>query len=296
MLYRSRVDHLSQVLDLIEVRSVVSGAVELRDRVERRTVDGGVALVAVVTGRALLRAGVVDGAIPLEAGDVAVLHGTSWLAVEGTGGPDDAASDDVVIEGRVELSPNGQGLLLGALPPVVHIDSSCPVGPRVRGLVERLFREMSADRAGADFAIRQYGQLLLLEILRSLVGSGELRVGWLKALADERLRPALALMHEQPATTWSVAELARAAAMSRTAFAQRFKAVAGEPPLAYLTGWRMLLARHELLGTDVGIGPLGLRLGYSSESAFSNAFKRRTGEAPSHYRARARAGTSSPNG
>ena len=110
----------------------------------------------------------------------------------------------------------------------------------------------------------------------------------LNVMADERLRPALTLMHEQPARTWSLDELARATTMSRTAFAERFRQVAGEPPLSYLTGWRMLLAQHELRSGDVRIGPLGLRLGYSSESSFSNAFKRRVGESPSSYRARTR--------
>jgi AraC-like DNA-binding protein len=279
LLYRPTMDRLSQVLDLIEVHGVVSGSSDVGEGRQRREVVDDLVLVAVVDGGALLRADGVEGAVRLEAGDVAVLNGRSWLALEGGRG-------DVVIDGRVELGANGRELLLEALPPVVHVDASSPVGPRVRGLVDRLSREMSAGRVGSDFAIRQYGQLLVLEILRALMEGGELRVGWLNVMADERLRPAVALIHDQPATRWSLADLARASAMSRTAFAERFREVAGEPPLSYLTGWRMLLARRELRVSDVGVRPLGLRLGYSSESSFSNAFKRRVGESPSSYRAR----------
>lgn len=279
LLYRADMDRLSQVLDLIEVRSVVSGPSDVGVHRGRRDVVDDLVFMAVVDGHALLRVDGIDGSTRLEAGDVAVLNRRSWLALEG-------GHSDIVIDGRVELGENGRELLLEALPPVVHIDASSPVGPRVRGLVDRLSREMSAGRIGADFAIRQYGQLLVLEILRSLMEGGELRVGWLNVMADERLRPALSLIHDRPATRWSLDELARAAAMSRTAFAQRFREVAGEPPSSYLTGWRMLLARQALRSSDVAVRPLGLRLGYSSESSFSNAFKRRVGESPSAYRAR----------
>jgi len=280
--YRPDMDRLSQVLDLIEVRSVVSGPSDVGVGGARRDIVDDLVFIAVVDGRVLLRVDGIDASIRLDAGDVAVLNGRSWLAVDGDHG-------DIVIDGRVELGMNGRELLLEALPPVVHIDASSPVGPRARGLVDRLFREMSAERIGADFAIRQYGQLLVLEILRALMEGGELRVGWLKVMADERLRPALSLIHDRPATRWSLDELARAAAMSRTAFAQRFREVAGEPPSSYLTGWRMLLARQALRSSDVPVRTLGLRLGYSSESSFSNAFKRRVGESPSAYRVRTRA-------
>ncbi|MGC4835747.1 helix-turn-helix transcriptional regulator [Micromonospora vinacea] len=83
-------------------------------------------------------------------------------------------------------------------------------------------------------------------------------------------------------------ELARAAAMSRTSFAVRFRSVAGVPPLTYLNSWRMLLAQRALRDRDVRIGALAVQLGYTSESAFSTAFKREVGEAPMRYRYRVR--------
>jgi AraC-like DNA-binding protein len=141
---------------------------------------------------------------------------------------------------------------------------------------------------GATFAIRHYGQLLVLDVVRGFMSDPNMPPGWLKVLADERLRPALALIHEQPAQGWSLEDLARAAAMSRSSFAQRFRAVAGMPPLAYLINWRMARAQHELRSGDARVGALASTLGYASESAFSSAFKREVGESPLAYRTRFR--------
>src|ERR687892_673570 len=91
---------------------------------------------------------------------------------------------------------------------------------------------------------------------------------------------------------WRLEELARAAAMSRTSFAERFRTVAGVPPLTYLNRWRMLLAQRALRGGDVRVGSLAFELGYASESAFSTAFKREVGESP--LRSRCRVGADQP--
>lgn len=137
---------------------------------------------------------------------------------------------------------------------------------------------------GSAFAIRQYAQLLLLELLRAYVDQAELSPGWLRLLTDEPLRPALHLMHSEPGKRWGLQELAHAAAMSRTTFAERFRTVAGVPPLTYLSRWRMLLAQRALRADDLRIGSLAFELGYASESAFSTAFKREVGESPRRYR------------
>ena len=127
-------------------------------------------------------------------------------------------------------------------------------------------------------------------MLRSYLGQASLPPGWLRVLTDERLRPAVSLMHAEPGRPWRLDELARAAAMSRTSFAERFRDVAGVPPLTYLNGWRMLLAQRALRDGDVRVGSLAASLGYASESAFSTAFKRTLGESPLRYRDRVRAG------
>jgi AraC-like DNA-binding protein len=295
-------DRLSDVLDLIEVRSVVSGASAVRGRWQTGSdIDDDLKFIAIVQGRAWLDTDGLSARVELNAGDVVVLNGRSWLTLEGGTGdekprrveppsagssidPDDAnARDtDVLVGGRVET---GRQLLLQALPPVVHVDMSNAVGPQLRGHVQRLFEEIVAQRVGSDFAIRQYGQLLLLDVVRGFMHDAEMPAGWLKVLGDERLRPALALIHEQPAKAWSLEDLARAAAMSRSTFAERFREAAGTPPLLYLITWRMLLAQKALRSPDTRVGALAFELGYSSESSFSNAFKRHHGVSPSAYRA-----------
>jgi AraC-like DNA-binding protein len=310
LLYSSDVatDRLSEMLDLIEVRSVVSGASAVSGRWQTTSaIDDDLKFIAVVRGQARLRTDGVPGPIELNSGDVVILNGRSWLALEGGDGDgepvrveppaagsvlraEDARADglDVLIGGRVDLNPTGRELLLVTLPPVVHVGQDSAVGAPLRGHVQRLFEEIVSDRVGSDFAMRQYGQLLLLDVVRGYLHNPDMPAGWLKVLADERLRPALALIHEHPAKGWSLEDLAGASAMSRTTFAKRFREAAGTPPQSYLINWRMLLAQRQLRSSDTPIRALALDLGYSSESAFSTAFKRRVGESPLSYRSRSR--------
>jgi AraC-like DNA-binding protein len=308
------VDQLSEVLELVEVRSVISGGIAVRGPwVSRALIDDPLKFFAMARGRARLTTDGMDGPVELEPGDVAILNGRSWLRLEGGTGdgprrevrpePDvssarfasaDPGIDDVVVGGRVDLNPAGRALLLQALPPMGHVRASAAAAASLRGSLDRLFDEVTGNRIGSAFAIRQHGQILLLEVLRAYVGQAELPPGWLRLLADERLRPALSLMHAEPGKPWPLEELARAAAMSRTSFAERFRTMAGVPPLTYLNRWRMLLAQRALRDRDVGVGSLAAELGYGSQSAFSTAFKREVGESPLHYRYRARRSPPAP--
>jgi len=302
-------DQLSEVFDLVEVGGQVTGGFAVRGPWMSRTpIEHPLKYIAMVHGRALLTTDAGGEPIALDPGDVAILNNRSWLELSGGTGegprreiiPEtgfssahfigaDRRTDDVVIGGHVDLNPVGQALLLQALPPVGHVHASTAAASGLRGSLDRLFDEVTGDRVGSAFAIRQYGQLLLLEVLRAYVDQVELPTGWLRVLTDERLRPALGLMHAEPGRSWGLAELARAAAMSRTSFAERFRATAGMPPLTYLSRWRILLAQRALRDSDVRVGALAGELGYSSESAFSTAFKREVGESPLRYRFRARA-------
>ncbi|CAM4051935.1 AraC family transcriptional regulator [Kibdelosporangium persicum] len=299
-------DHLSEAFDLVEVRGVLSGGFAVRGPwVSRTAMDTPLKFMAMVCGRARLSTDGIDGPIELEPGDVVILNNRSWLELRGGTGdgpireitPTDPAdrfigancgTDDVLFGGRVDLNPAGQALLLQALPPVGHVRGSAATAANLRGTLHRLLDEVTSDRIGSAFAIRQYGQLLLLEVLRAYVGQAELPPGWLRVLTDERLRPVVTAMHTEPGKPWGLEELARAAAMSRTSFAERFRAVAGMPPLAYLNRWRMLLAQRALRDGDVRVGSLAAELGYASESAFSTAFKREVGVSPLRYRHRVR--------
>jgi AraC-like DNA-binding protein len=304
-------DHLSEVFDVVEVRSAVSGGFAVRGPwVARAALQDPLKLIAMVRGRGRLIADGIDEPIELGPGDVAILNDRSWLHHEGGAGdgpcqeilPEqnftrlagaDPGTDDVVIGASVDINPAGRALLLQALPPVGHVRASAAAATGLRGSLDRLFDEVTGNRMGAAFAIRQYGQLLLLEVLRAYVHQAELPAGWLRLLTDERLRPALTLLHADPAKQWGLEELARAASMSRTSFAERFRTVAGIPPLTYLNRWRMLLAQRALRDGDVRVGSLAGELGYASESAFSTAFKREVGESPLRYRYRVR-GSATP--
>ncbi|MGH3267332.1 MAG: AraC family transcriptional regulator [Trebonia sp.] len=301
-------DQLSDVFDLVDVRGVLTGGLAATGSwVARAVVQDPLKLFAIVSGRARLTADGIDAPIGLESGDVAIVNNRSWLQLEGgtAEGPPreilpeendpyatltgaDRASDDIVIGVRVDLNPTGRALLLQALPSVAHVRASDPGATTLRGSLDRLFDEVAGNRIGAAFAVGQYGQLLLLEVMRAYIDQAELPAGWLRVLTDGRLRPALSLMHTEPGKSWALDELARAAAMSRTSFAERFRTVAGVPPLTYLNRWRMLLAQRSLRDRDVHVGSLASELGYSSESAFSNAFKREVGVSPLRYRHRVR--------
>ena len=155
----------------------------------------------------------------------------------------------------------------------------------MRWLLDRLAREWQADRPGGTAATAQLAQLIFIEALRAhLAAAGSAAHGWLSGLGDARIAPALELIHADPSRSWTLGDLARAVGMSRTSFAMRFKSVVGIPPLAYLTQWRMHLAERDLGQTDEPISGVAYRLGYTSESAFSNAFKRIKGVAPRAYR------------
>jgi transcriptional regulator GlxA family with amidase domain len=108
--------------------------------------------------------------------------------------------------------------------------------------------------------------------------------GWLSALADRQIGAALTAIHDQSEHRWTVAELAHLAAMSRSAFAARFRELVGSPPLEYLTNWRMRRAAHTLRTTDHPVARIGAAAGYPVETTFNSTFKRIIGQAPGRYR------------
>lgn len=191
------------------------------------------------------------------------------------------------IGGHVRLDPASGSLLAGVLPPWIHVRASVPQAATFRWLLDRLVEERTSDLPGAELAADQLAQLLFVQVLRvHLAESGDTPVGWLRALNDPRIVPAMRLMHGDPARAWHLEELAEACALSRTTFAERFRASAGVAPLTYLTDWRMRLAERALReGPKTPVAVIARSVGYASESAFSNAFKRVTGTSPRAYRA-----------
>lgn len=232
---------------------------------------------------------VSDGALPYilcSAPDVTPLPGGRLPVDPRTGLRTIGSGEDIMcVAGHVDLSRDGGSLLRDALPPLVHVRGGAPEATALRRLTEQLLDEMTGRRPGAALAMDHIAQLLFLQVMRiSLADAANLPAGWLRGLADERIAPSLRLMHGDPARPWQLEDLARAASLSRTAFAVRFRETVGVPPLTYLLTWRMNLAARALRHDATPVAVLAREVGYGSESAFSNAFKRAMGTSPRNYR------------
>jgi AraC-like DNA-binding protein len=179
--------------------------------------------------------------------------------------------------------------VLRALPPLFVVRP--PQGPAANWMtasIEFALRATRTPKGGASWTDRRLPELLFTEVLRLYLESDDAQVsGWLAALRDPLVGQALALMHGDPAHDWTVAELASAVATSRTVLVDRFNELLGQPPIRYLTGWRMDLASGLLRTTNLGVAEIAERVGYDSEAAFSRAFKRAFGKAPAHWRTEA---------
>lgn len=201
------------------------------------------------------------------------------------------------VGGHVLLDPASGRLLLDVLPPWIHVPAVSPQATTFRWLLDRLVEEKTSDLPGAPLVAAQLAQLLFIQILRAHLKTASPMSGWLRALGDPRIAPALRMMHDDPARPWQLDELAKACAMSRTTFAFHFKKSAGVAPLTYLAQWRMRLAERTLREKNTPVAVIAQSLGYTSESAFSNAFKRMTGQSPKAYRHASReVAASSPEG
>jgi AraC-like DNA-binding protein len=307
-------DPFSDILKLTHTQSLLTGGFSAGGAwAIRFPAPDKIKFFAVVKGHCWVRLEGEPEPVRFETGDVGLLSTHLWsiLSSHPDVEPVDAmglfsgagrsfaqlgdGSEFTHIGGHVLLDPVSGPLLLNSLPPWIHIRASSPQASVFRWLLDQLVEERAAGQPGSQLASAQLAQLLFIQILRAhLKTSGPLGAGWLRALSDPRIAPALRLMHDNPARTWHLEDLAKACAMSRTTFASHFKAVAGVAPLSYLTDWRMRLAERAL-GEDVTpVAVVAQTLGYTSESAFSNAFKRVTGSSPKAYRNALRAATRVP--
>jgi len=155
--------------------------------------------------------------------------------------------------------------------------------------VEQLNGETHAHRPGRDLVLTRLLEVLLIEALRSTTGPTA-PPGLLRGLADDHVAVALRRMHERPMQRWTVVELAREAALSRSTFFDRFRREVGVAPMEYLLGWRMALAKDLLRRDRSGVAKVAERVGYSSASTFSVAFARHVGMPPVQYAREQRAG------
>jgi AraC-like DNA-binding protein len=173
---------------------------------------------------------------------------------------------------------------MGAFPLVFVVRLGEPAAQWVRASIEYALAT-SSDPTVSDAASTRLPELLLIEMLRlHLASAPSAEHGWITALHDPALAPALACLHARPEHPWTVSELAHEAAVSRSLLDQRFRDVLGLSPIRYLTEWRMHIAADLLVSTDLTVAQVARRTGYDSQEAFSRAFKRRMGSAPSNWR------------
>ncbi|WP_064708506.1 AraC family transcriptional regulator [Rhizobium bangladeshense] len=193
------------------------------------------------------------------------------------GEPEGVANARLLV-GHFAFGSPDAALLVSLLPRLVHISNN----QRLSAIVQLLTDEARTERPGRNMILARLLEVLLVEALRS-TGAATASVGILRGLNDGRLVFAIRRLHEDPAREWTVEQLAEAAALSRSAFFNRFRRVVGLAPMEYLISWRMALAKHLLRHRDLRIQEIAERVGYSSASAFSSAFTRFVGMPPSRY-------------
>lgn len=197
-----------------------------------------------------------------------------------------ATGDTMMITGTYALDGEVSGRLLRALPPLVALSGDALGSP----LIPLMADEIVKDAPGQQSVLDRLLDLLLIAALRAWFARPEAEApAWYTAHGDAVVGRALDLMHDAPAHPWTVATLADATGVSRAALARRFSALVGEPPMAFLTGWRVALAADLLREPGATVGSVARSVGYGSPYALSTAFKRVRGVSPKEYRATVRA-------
>ena len=193
--------------------------------------------------------------------------------------------------GAFSFGGDGARPLLAALPDVIHVPGEKGrMMPWLENLLQSVACELTAGRPGASMVIARLSEVLFVQAVRAhLADLPPDAVGWTAAAHDVHVSRALALLHREPQRDWTIASLGAAVGLSRSSFAARFQTVMGQPPLAYLTTWRMHRARGMLRDPAISIAQIAGRVGYASAAAFTAAFKRETGDAPGAWRRRAAA-------
>ena len=292
------VDPLAEVVTLLQPAARFSKQVVGAGPWRIRRADAGQPFYcAVLEGSCRLA---LDGceSIVLQAGDFVLVPAAFGVAMSSLEPPNEAAETVPVSlgqglfrigtrEGPIDLriqaghcsfgSPDAT-LLVSLLPQYVHVRGE----QRLATLVKLVSEESREERPAREVVLARLLEVLLIEALRA-TASTTASPGLARGLGDVRLAAAIRAMHENPARPWTVLALAKEAALSRSAFFERFGRTVGVPPMEYLLAWRMALAKDLLRRSNMGIAHIAERVGYSSASTFSVAFTRHVGRPPTHY-------------
>jgi AraC-like DNA-binding protein len=296
-------DPLSGVLSLLKPRNTMCGGFDVGGEWSFQfPKHEGIKCYAVASGQCWLSVENVPEAVHLKAGDCFLLplgrpfRLASDLALEpvdfrslypiplnGRIASWNGGGDVSGVGGYFGLEGNHAGILLGMLPPIVHIRKEADK-LALRWSIERMMAELREPQPGSFLILEHLAQMMLVQALRAHLADGlSGSVGWLFALADPQMSLAIQSMHDDPGHPWTLQDLSERVGMSRSGFAQKFKETVGATPIDYLTRWRMLLAGDRLTNSSDPISVISQSLGYESESAFSTAFKRVMGCSPRQY-------------
>jgi AraC-like DNA-binding protein len=253
----------------------------------------------IVPGRAPLRLEAGDMVVlprgtphRLEAGDpvdaVSIVKLAESVSAQGAG-PVTHGGGGALTEylcGAIDFGARGDHPMLSALPDVIHVRGEAGrAQPWMEMIVNAMACEQRSGRVGGATVLTRLSDVLFVQALRAhLAELPAESTGWMGALRDPVLSRAIACVHRAPERNWTVETLARESGQSRSQFAVRFTTVVGVPPLAYVTRWRMYRARVLLRDEQARVGEVARLLGYSSETAFSTAFKREVGVAPREFK------------
>jgi AraC-like DNA-binding protein len=208
------------------------------------------------------------------------LEAMSYLGVRTWGNDGGGATE--MLTGTYQLDGEVSRRLLRALPRMLVMRADDWRSPFVALLAEEIVK----DEPGQEAVLDRLLDLLLIATLRAWFVRPEARApGWYRAYGDPVVGPALRLLHQDTAHPWTIAELAHATGVSRAAFARRFNELVGEPPMTFLTGWRIALAADLLREPGANLGSVAHQVGYGSPFALSTAFKRVRGISPQQHRA-----------
>jgi AraC-like DNA-binding protein len=175
--------------------------------------------------------------------------------------------------------------LLATLPRVLRASDRGPAGSWLSRFVEAAEAEARQPRPGGDGVLARLSEIMFVEVVRRhLEGLPADRAGWLAGLRHPQVGRALAALHARPGHDWTLEALGREAGLSRSALAERFAALVGEPPMQYLARWRMQVAAGLLASSHEGVAAIGARVGYRSEAAFNRAFHKLVGVPPATWR------------
>jgi AraC-like DNA-binding protein len=307
------IDPLSDLLNFLQVRCDLSGRLVAGGTWARRFTNlDAIKFCAITEGGCWYSIDGMSRPARVDAGDVLITNGTRTLTLASAVAlipnakatpvvrdSDDQyqlgqGSDFTMLGGIVQIDAGKQALLLNGLPPLIHVRGTADEAEPISWLLKQLVAEMKGGRPGRAVVISGLTQLLFVQTLRAYLAhapNGD--QGWLKGFGDNRLAIVLSSIHGEPSRNWGLEDLAKTAGMSRTSLAVRFREMMGVPPLAYLTQWRMYLAGRELRA-GASISEAAAAVGYSSESAFSSAFKRVMAVAPGQYRRTAQAEVEAP--